>query len=107
QPKRYHGRRHRRRDQTALVVARLSQRCRPVALRYAGRVGTGACRKRRSPSSTPPRVARRCRSPSRETRLGRRLVLSTVQGVRPELVAEITYLSWDPSEISREAAAAA
>ena len=32
--------------------------------------------------------------PPRETRFGGRLVLSTVRWVRPELVAEITYLTW-------------
>ena len=32
--------------------------------------------------------------PPRETRFGGRLVLSKVHWVRPELVAEITYLTW-------------
>jgi len=32
--------------------------------------------------------------PPRETRFGGRLVLSKVHWVRPEVVAEITYLTW-------------
>jgi bifunctional non-homologous end joining protein LigD len=33
-------------------------------------------------------------APPRETRFGGRLALSKVHWVRPELVAEITYLAW-------------
>jgi bifunctional non-homologous end joining protein LigD len=32
--------------------------------------------------------------PPKETRFGGKLALSRMHGVRPELVAEITYLSW-------------
>ena len=58
-----------------------------------------ACRRRRSPSSTAASrrsPSRKCRSTfrRRETRFGGRLVLSKVHWVRPELVAEITYLTW-------------
>ena len=66
---------------------------------YAGRVGTGMSQKtlatlykrlrplaiRKMPLAAPP---------PRDTRFGRPLELAKVHWVRPELVAEITYLSW-------------
>ena len=66
---------------------------------YAGRVGTGMSQKTLAllhrrlgpldvhdmPLAVPP---------PRETRFGCRLALSKVHWVRPELVAEITYLNW-------------
>ena len=66
---------------------------------YAGRVGTGMSQKTLAllhrrlgplgvhdmPLAVPP---------PRETRFGGRLALSKVHWVRPELVAEITYLNW-------------
>jgi len=68
-------------------------------LLYAGRVGTGMSQKTLAllhrrleplgvhdmPLAVPP---------PRETRFGGRLALSKVHWVRPELVAEITYLTW-------------
>jgi ATP-dependent DNA ligase len=73
---------------------------------YAGRVGTGmpvkvlADLRRRldpiarktSPLSVPP---------SRKTRFGSPLVLSRVHWVEPELVAEITYLTWTADNLLR------
>ena len=68
-------------------------------LLYAGRVGTGMSQKtlallhrRLKPLviGAMPLAAR----PPKETRFGGKLALSRVHWVRPELVAEITYLSW-------------
>jgi ATP-dependent DNA ligase len=74
---------------------------------YAGRVGTGmrdkvlADLRRRSgplaratsPLSAPPR---------RKTRFGSPLVLSQVHWVEPQLVAEITYLTWTADGLLRQ-----
>jgi ATP-dependent DNA ligase len=74
---------------------------------YAGRVGTGMpdkvladLRRRvdllaitKSPLSAPPPRKTRFRSP---------LVLSRVHWVRPELVAEITYLTWTADGLLRQ-----
>jgi len=66
---------------------------------YAGRVGTGMSvetlamlHKRLAPLATPktPLSA----PPPRKSRFGGPLALSKVHWVRPELVAEITYLGW-------------
>ena len=68
-------------------------------LLYAGRVGTGMSQKtlallhrrlaplaiHKMPLAVPP---------PRVTRFGGRFALSKVHWVRPELVSEITYLSW-------------
>src|SRR5208282_667494 len=68
-------------------------------LLYAGRVGTGMSQKtlallhRRLALLAVPKMPLDV-PPPRETRFGGRLVLSKVHWVRPELVAEITYLTW-------------
>ena len=68
-------------------------------LLYAGRVGTGMSQKtlallhrRLKPLST--RQMPLAAPPPRETRFGGKLALSRVHWVRPELVTEITYLTW-------------
>jgi DNA ligase D-like protein (predicted ligase) len=68
-------------------------------LLYAGRVGTGMSQKtlaflhRRLALLAVPKMPLAV-PPPRETRFGGRLVLSKVHWVRPEVVAEITYLTW-------------
>jgi ATP-dependent DNA ligase len=73
---------------------------------YAGRVGTGMpvkalaeLRRRLDPLArkTSPLSA----PPSRKTRFGSPLVLSRVHWVEPELVAEITYLTWTADNLLR------
>ena len=73
---------------------------------YAGRVGTGMSQKtlatlhkrfrplaiRKMPLAAPP---------PRDTRFGRPLELAKVHWLRPELVAEITYLSWPDDGLLR------
>jgi DNA ligase D-like protein (predicted ligase) len=75
-------------------------------LLYAGRVGTGMSEKtlrmlhsRLAPLATakmPLAVA-----PPRKTRFGGTLALSKVRWVKPELVAEITYLTWGDEGLLR------
>ena len=74
---------------------------------YAGRVGTGMpakvladLRRRLDPlarSSSPLSAP-----PPRETRFGSPLVLSRVYWVKPQLVAEITYLTWTEDGLLRQ-----
>jgi DNA ligase D-like protein (predicted ligase) len=73
---------------------------------YAGRVGTGMpdkvladLRRRLDPlaRTTSPLSA----PPPRKTRFGSRLVLSRVHWVEPQLVAEITYLTWTADGLLR------
>jgi ATP-dependent DNA ligase len=75
-------------------------------LLYAGRVGTGMSQKtlttlhkRLKPHAvrTMPLGA----PPPRDNRFGRPLSLSRVHWVRPELVAEITYLDWPEGGLLR------
>ena len=75
-------------------------------LTYAGRVGTGMpvkvladLRRRLDPlarKTSPLSVA-----PPRSTRFGSPLVLSRVHWVEPQLVAEITYLTWTADGLLR------
>jgi ATP-dependent DNA ligase len=73
---------------------------------YAGCVGTGMpdkvladLRRRLEPltRSTSPL----CAPPPRKTRFGSPLVLSRVHWVEPQLVAEITYLTWTGDRLLR------
>jgi bifunctional non-homologous end joining protein LigD len=73
---------------------------------YAGRVGTGMSvetlarlQERLEPLATPrmPLAA----PPPRKTRFGGPLALSKVDWVRPELVAEVTYLGWTDEPLLR------
>jgi DNA ligase D-like protein (predicted ligase) len=74
---------------------------------YAGRVGTGMpakvladLRRRLEPlarASSPLSVP-----PPRKTRFGSPLVLSQVHWVEPQLVAEITYLTWTADQLLRQ-----
>jgi ATP-dependent DNA ligase len=74
-------------------------------LTYAGRVGTGINQlaplyRRLQPlavSKMPLDVP-----PPRSTRFGSPLVLSRVHWVRPELVAEVKYLTWTEDNLSRQ-----
>ena len=75
---------------------------------YAGRVGTGMSQKtlarlhkrlqplaiKKMPLATPP---------PGDNRFGRPLELAKVHWLRPELVAEITYLSWPDDGLLRHA----
>jgi DNA ligase D-like protein (predicted ligase) len=78
-------------------------------LLYAGRVGTGMSQKtlallhRRLALLAVPKMPLDV-PPPRETRFGGRLVLSKVHWVRPELVAEITYLTWAEDGLLRHTA---
>ena len=68
-------------------------------LLYAGRVGTGMSQKtlallQRRLKPLAVKTMPLAVPPPKETRFGGRLALSRVHWVRPELVAEITYLSW-------------
>jgi ATP-dependent DNA ligase len=74
---------------------------------YAGRVGTGMpdkvladLRRRLEPlaRATMPLSM----PPPRKTRFGSPLVLSRVHWVEPELVAEITYLTWTADGLLRQ-----
>jgi ATP-dependent DNA ligase len=76
-------------------------------LTYAGRVGTGINR------SELARLSRRLQplatnkmpldvAPPRSTRFGSPLVLSRVHWVRPELVAEVKFLTWAEDNLLRQ-----
>lgn len=76
-------------------------------LHYAGRAGTGIT------VSELKRLARRLKAlqtakmpldqpPPRDSRFGSPLELSRVHWVRPEMVAEVTYLSWTEDNLLRQ-----
>ena len=73
---------------------------------YAGRVGTGMSQKTLATlhKRLRPLAIRKmplAASPPRDNRFGRPLELAKVHWVRPELVAEITYLSWPDDGLLR------
>lgn len=73
---------------------------------YAGRVGTGMSIETLAmlPARLAPLVVPTMPlavPPPRDNRFGRPLALSKVHWVRPELVAEITYLSWTDDGLLR------
>jgi len=75
-------------------------------LLYAGRVGTGMSEKtlrmlhgRLAPLATPKMHL--AVAPPRKTRFGGTLALSKVHWVEPELVAEVTYLTWSDDGLLR------
>jgi DNA ligase D-like protein (predicted ligase) len=73
---------------------------------YAGRVGTGMSEKalRMLHSRLVPLATDRmplAAPPPRKTRFGTPLVLSRIHWVRPELIAEITYLTWTDDGLLR------
>ena len=73
---------------------------------YAGRVGTGMSLKTLATlhKRLRPLAIRKmplAASPPRDTRFGRPLELAKVHWVQPELVAEITYLSWPADGLLR------
>jgi ATP-dependent DNA ligase len=75
-------------------------------LHYAGRAGTGFTDlelKRLAGVLRPLEVKRMAldKLPPRETRFGSPLELSRVQWVRPEVVVEVTYLTWTEGGLLR------
>jgi ATP-dependent DNA ligase len=75
-------------------------------LLYAGRVGTGMSEKtlrmlhaRLAPLATPTMPL--AIAPPRKTRFGGTLALSKVHWTKPDLVAEITYLTWGEEGLLR------
>jgi ATP-dependent DNA ligase len=74
---------------------------------YAGRVGTGIDHaelahlwRRLQPLATPDMPLKV--PPPRTSRFGSPLVLSRVHWVRPELVAEVKYLTWTEDNLLRQ-----
>jgi bifunctional non-homologous end joining protein LigD len=77
------------------------------SLRYAGRVGTGITvveLKRLARRLAPLKRARMPLDvpPPRESRFGSPLELSRVHWVKPELVVEVTYLTWTEDNLLRQ-----
>lgn len=78
-------------------------------LHYAGRVGTGITQKelkRLAQVLAPLQVERvpLAEAPPRDSRFGSPLQLSRVQWVRPEVVVEVTYLTWTEDNPLRQVA---
>jgi len=75
-------------------------------LHYAGRAGTGITDKelkRLAGVLKPLKVARMplAEPPPRDSRFGSPLQLSKVHWVRPDLVVEVTYLTWTDDNLLR------
>ena len=74
-------------------------------LHYAGRAGTGITAKelkRLAGVLAPLQVPRMAlAAPPRDSRFGSPLKLSRVHWVRPELVVEVTYLTWTEDNLLR------
>lgn len=78
-------------------------------LHYAGRVGTGmtvAELKRMAQLLAPLKATRMslAEAPPRDSRFGSPLALSRVHWVKPELVVEVTYLTWTDDGLLRQVA---
>jgi ATP-dependent DNA ligase len=76
-------------------------------LRYAGRAGTGITDKelkRLAGVLAPLRVAKMplAEPPPRDSRFGSPLQLSKVLWVRPQVVVEVTYLTWTDNNLLRQ-----
>jgi len=76
-------------------------------LRYAGRAGTGMTAKelkRLSGQLAPLQGAKKplAEPPPRDSRFGSPLKLSKVHWVRPDLVVDVTYLTWTEDNLLRQ-----
>jgi len=76
-------------------------------LHYAGRAGTGMTEKelkRLAGVLAPLQVAKMplAEPPPRDSRFGSPLKLSKVHWVKPELVVEVTYLTWTEDNLLRQ-----
>jgi bifunctional non-homologous end joining protein LigD len=76
-------------------------------LHYAGRAGTGITEKelkRLAGALAPLRVSKMplAEPPPRDSRFGSPLKLSRVHWVRPEVVVEVTYLTWTEDNLLRQ-----
>jgi bifunctional non-homologous end joining protein LigD len=87
--------------------AALSRGLAPCRLIYAGRAGTGIGHaelrrlwRRLQPLATPKMPLDL--PPPRDSRFGSPLVLARVHWVRPELVAEVKYLTWTEDNLLRQ-----
>jgi bifunctional non-homologous end joining protein LigD len=74
-------------------------------LHYAGRAGTGIMDKelkRLAGVLKPLQVPRLAGPPPRDSRFGSPLKLSRVHWARPEVVVEVTYLTWTEDNLLRQ-----
>ena len=90
-----------------LISARCFSATTPNRLHYAGRAGTGIAVKalrRLADILAPLRVAKMplVEPPPRDSRFGSPLQFSTVHWVRPELIVEVTYLTWTDDNLLRQ-----
>jgi ATP-dependent DNA ligase len=77
------------------------------SLHYAGRAGTGITAKKHARLArllAPLQVPRMplAEPPPRDSRFGAPLQLSKVHWVRPEMVVEVTYLTWTEDNLLRQ-----